>query len=188
MSDDFIMIKRARVSFPHFFRKPMIKGKEGKRGAVFLMDPKGHAPTIRVIENKIQALIAENLEGAKLREDKLCLRDGDLENRSEYSGYKILSANTDKQPTVVSIDGKTIVTDEDKNQIYAGCYINGKVRLWAQDNEWGKRINAELISVQFAGDGEPLEAGHVTVEEAISGFEAVNDDSPEDDGFLNDAA
>jgi len=31
--------------------------------------------------------------------------------------------------------------------------------LWAQDNQFGKRVNAELLGVQFVRDGEPFGGG-----------------------------
>jgi hypothetical protein len=33
------------------------------------------------------------------------------------------------------------------------------VELWAQDNSWGKRINATLKGVQFYQDGEAFAGG-----------------------------
>jgi hypothetical protein len=38
------------------------------------------------------------------------------------------------------------------------------VELWAQDNQYGKRINASLGGVQFAKDGESFGGGGNVVE------------------------
>ena len=40
--------------------------------------------------------------------------------------------------------------------IYPGCYVNVSIDFWAQDNSYGKRINAQLRGVQFVKDGERL--------------------------------
>jgi hypothetical protein len=184
-NNDLIIIKGARVSFPHLFRRPIINGEAGKCGATLMFDPKKHAKTIRTIENAIDALCKLHFKGRKLPSDKLCLRDGNEKGRPEYEGYMVMSANAKGKPYVVSSDGHTQVTEEEDSRIYAGCYVNAKVRLWAQDNQYGKRINGELVSIQFLKDGEPLDGSYISVEEAISGFEAVEDD---DDDFLNDAA
>jgi len=54
---------------------------------------------------------------------------------------------------------------EDDGTIYAGCYVNAIISLWAQDNTYGKRINAQLEGVQFCNNGEPLGAGGIDVDE-----------------------
>lgn len=46
--------------------------------------------------------------------------------------------------------------------IYSGCKVHAKLRLWAQDNKGGKRVNAEIVGLMFAGDGQPF-AGKSTV-------------------------
>jgi len=177
---NYIMISGARVSFPHLFKPPVINGEEGKCGAVLMLDPKKHAKVIEQIENAIDALCKLHFKGRKLPSDKLCLRDGDDKGRSEYEGYMVLSANNRSRPLVLRGDGKTKVEDERDSPIYAGCHVNAKVSLWAQDNKYGKRINCKLIGVQFLKDGEPLDSSYVSEEEAMSGFGAVDDD----DDFL----
>jgi hypothetical protein len=47
---------------------------------------------------------------------------------------------------------------------YAGCFVNAVVELWAQDNQYGKRINASLGGVQFAADGDAFGGGGVRTE------------------------
>ncbi len=172
---DFIMISGARVSFPHLFKPPVINGEEGKCGAVLMLDPKKHAKAIGQIENAIDALCKLHFKGRKLPSDKLCLRDGEDKGRPEYDGYMVLSANNRDRPLVLRGDGKTKVEDERDSPIYAGCHVNVKVRLWKQDNKYGKRINCELIGVQFHSDGDPLDGSYVSEEEAMSGFGAVDD-------------
>jgi hypothetical protein len=169
------MLKGVRVSFPALFIKPIINGQEGKCGAALMLSPDKHAETIAEIEAEIAALIQTNLKGQRLPADKLCLRDGFERGRPEYEGYQILSANSKNRPVVLSSDGSTPVYDEDKSQIYSGCLVKAKIRLWAQDNKFGKRINAELVAIQFAGDGEPLDGAYISPEEAAEGFESEDD-------------
>lgn len=180
-NDDMIMINGARVSFPHLFRRPVINGEEGKCGATLMLDPGKHAKAIHTIQESIKDLSKFKFKGRKIPSDKLCLRDGDDKGRSEYEGYQVLSANSRGKPLVIAKDGSTVISDEEDNAIYAGCYVNAKVRLWAQDNRYGKRINAELVAIQFLKDGEPLDGSYVSVDDAMSGFGGVEDD---DDDFL----
>ena len=172
--DDMIMIRGARVSFPHLFRQPVINGEKGRYGAVLLLDPSRHRQDIATLKKAISELVKTRLRGRKLPPDKLCLRSGDDRGRPEYEGYLVLSANTRTKPVVIGTDGRSTIANEEDNPIYAGCHVNAKVRLWAQDNQYGKRINAELVAIQFAGDGEPLDGSYVSEEDAVAGFDAVD--------------
>lgn len=178
---NFIIIKNVRVSFPHLFTRPMINGEEGKCGATLMLDPDKHSVSIKAIEKQIAELFKDKFKGRKLPSEKLCLRDGEDKGRPEYEGLKVLSANSKTKPMVISVNGKDTINDEDDCPIYAGCYVNAKIRLWAQDNNYGKRINAELVAIQFAAEGEALDGAHVSAEEAMEGFEAISED---DDNFL----
>ena len=77
----------------------------------------------------------------------------------EYlEGLYILRASEKTRPTVVDRD-KTPLTAED-GRPYGGCYATVVITFWGQDNTYGKRINANLVGVQFKKDGEPFgEAG-----------------------------
>lgn len=48
------------------------------------------------------------------------------------------------------------IKTQDECLTYSGCTVNAKVRLWPRDNNFGKRINCELIATQFAGHGQRL--------------------------------
>lgn len=163
-----ILIKDARVSYPHLFKQPIINGETGKCGATILLDPDN--PALEELKRQITDLMNSAFKGRKLPPERVCLRR--REDREEYGDMIAMSANCKegKTPLVVAADGKTFVTDETKNAIYAGCRVHAKVRLWAQDNQYGKRINAELIAIQFAGDDEPLDDSYVAPEAAIEGF------------------
>ena len=63
-----------------------------------------------------------------------------------------VSARSVKRPGVVDRDLSPLTAEDGKP--YAGCYVFATIRLWAQDNQWGKRINASLRNVQFIKDGE----------------------------------
>lgn len=172
---DFVMLKNVRVSFPHLFSRPIINGDEGKFGGTFLLDPKEHKKQIEAVQAEIDKLVKAKFKGKQLPSDKLCLRDGDQSGRDEYDGYTILSANTNDKPIVVSTNGKGVVASEEDCQIYAGCRVNAKINLWAQDNKYGKRVNAQLVAIQFAADDEALDGAHVSVDEAMDGFGASED-------------
>ncbi len=67
--------------------------------------------------------------------------------------------------------------------------VHAVVRLWAQDNAFGKRINAQLQGVQFASDGEAFGAAPFNAEnyfdDTVNGIPAkaaeTGDGPPNDD-------
>ena len=179
---EFILMKNVRCSFPHLSKKPVINGQEGKYGAVLMLDPKQHAEAITEIESAMTALANDKWKGKMPPSDRLCLRRGEDRGRPEYEGFLVLSANNVDRPVV--IDGAKVRIENPQDcPVYGGCYVNAKVRLWAQDNQYGKRINCELVTIQFARDGEPLDGRHVSEKDAIDGFDAV-DAVEDDDDFL----
>ena len=50
---------------------------------------------------------------------------------------------------------------EQHGKPYSGCYVNAFVEFWTQDNNYGKRVNATLLGVQFYRDGESFSGGGV---------------------------
>jgi len=92
----------------------------------------------------------------KLKPEKICVRDGDLEDYDGYEGMWYISANEQEQPVLITRhkDAKDEWIAAKPGEIYAGCYVNMIVVLWAQDNEHGKRINARLKAVQFNRKGD----------------------------------
>jgi len=42
---------------------------------------------------------------------------------------------------------------------YSGCYVNVSMDVWAQANDFGKRINAKLLAIQFEADGAAFGGG-----------------------------
>jgi hypothetical protein len=65
---------------------------------------------------------------------------------------------------------------EDDGVLYSGCYVNMTVTLWTQDNEYGKRVNANLRAVQFVKDGEAFGVAPVDAEEEFDEVEIEDDE------------
>jgi hypothetical protein len=166
-----IKMHNVRLSFPSLFRKAVFSGEETKFEATFLLNKETQADKIAEIEQAIEAMIRDNLKGTKLKEDKICLKDGDEIDYAGYAGHMSIKASNNKRPMVFDRD-KTPLSEDD-NRIYAGCYVNAIVELWAQNNQWGKRINANLLGVQFFKDGEPFSDGVVAT---ADDFDAFTDD------------
>lgn len=173
--NDTITIKNVILSYPHLFKKHAFEeGQEPKFSATFLIDKEEHEETFEILQGEIDRLALEKL-GKKVKKDKCCLRDGDDSDKEENEGRWTLVARETKRPTVLDRD-KTPLTEED-DKLYAGCIVNVQIRLWAQDNKFGKRINANLFAVQFVEEGEPLSS--VSRPDADDAFDDIDGD---DDG------
>lgn len=91
-----------------------------------------------------------------------CLQNGDA--KAQYAGFEgmmYVSAGQPEDkggPDVRNQQGKR-ANPGHPGAPYSGCYVEAKLDLWPQDNQYGKKINASIISVQFWKDGEAFGGG-----------------------------
>lgn len=117
---------------------------------------------------------------------KTCLRDGDEKVDSEgnvvdgYEGHYYISARSKVRPRIVDRDPNVELSQED-GKPYSGCYGNPVVSIWAQANQFGKRLNAQWQGVQFMADGEAFGGGGRA---SPDDFDAIEGDEFEDDDEL----
>lgn len=173
-----IKLNNVRLSFPSLFHKAVFEGNETKFEATFLLDKDAHADVIKGIKSDIAKRIKEDLKGAKVSAERICLKDGDDFDYTGYAGCMSFKASNNKRPLIIDRDKSPLT--EDDNKLYAGCYVNAIVELWVQNNAYGKRINANLLGVQFFKDGEPFADGESG---SVDDFDAFDDDSGDDDFF-----
>ncbi|MEC5161694.1 MULTISPECIES: DUF2815 family protein [unclassified Janthinobacterium] len=165
-----IKLSNVRLAFPALFEAQTVNG-EGKPAfsASFLIDPKD--PQVKAINAAIEQ-VAKDKWGAKAdvilkaarAGDKVALHDGDL--KAQYGGFEgmlYVSSRSATRPLVIDRD-KTPLLEAD-GKPYAGCYVNASIELWAQDNNYGKRINASLGGVQFFKDGDAFAGGGAASED-----------------------
>lgn len=126
----------------------------------------------------------------KLKPEKVFLRDGDLEDWDGYEGhwYVSASAQLSDRPAVVTNrkDGNNNWIDAEpggRASPYSGCYVNATIVVWAQDNEHGKRVNAQLRAVQFFKDGEAFGAAPTNPNEDFTDDMAGVEGSMADDDY-----
>jgi hypothetical protein len=177
-----ITLKNVRLSFPQLFKATQVNG-EGKPAfsAAFLIA--GDDPQVDEINDAIEQVALEKWEKkantilSTIRgKDQACLHNGDL--KAQYEGFEgnyYISARAYSKPLV--IDRNKQVLAEDSGKPYGGCYVNASIELWAQDNQWGKRINATLRGVQFLRDGDAF-AGSAPASE--DEFEDLGDTGTDD--------
>ena len=162
-------IINARLSFPSLFEKSVFEGKEGKYEATLLIDKKD-LKTKAAIDQAIADVIKE--AKIKVPSDKICVKDGDEIDLDGYEGNWSLKASNSRRPTVINRD-KTPITAND-GIIYSGCYVNAVIDFWVQNNNYGKRVNANLYGVQFLKDGERFGSGLGSVD-VMDDFENLDE-------------
>lgn len=184
-----MILKNVRLAFDKaLFTPELAKGaKEAKYSCNFIIDPK--SDTWKQVLAHVDA-IAEAKWGKRAKEtlddlivkERVCYSDKpkkSKETREVYSGFEGMcwvAASNVKRPAIVDRD-KTPLAKED-GKPYGGCFVNADVDIWAQDNQYGQRINCSLIGVQFAKDGEAF-GGRSGSADAFDSL-AVEDD---DDGL-----
>ena len=169
MSNYKIKLNNVRLSFPSIFNKSEFNGQVGKFEATFLMNKESQAKMITDVEAQIALIQKDNK--AKVSPDKLCLKDGEFVDYDGYAGCMSIKAGSNRRPTIIDRDKAPIV--EDDNIVYAGCYVNAVIELWYQDNSYGKRVNCNLLGIQFAKDGDTFGAGDTDVSDD---FDTIDND------------
>ena len=168
--DGKIIVSRARAAFTDslWTAKGFTDPKTGKTG-----DPKHNItlivdrtdPSFRAaIEAEEDRVAKEKWQGkataimAEIRaNNRGAIKKGEL--KASYDGFPgndFIATNNDVRPTLAHRNGQEIKQD---GVIYAGCYVLAHITLWAQDNAWGKRINANVTGVQFLEDGDSFGGG-----------------------------
>jgi len=175
-----VQLKDVRLTFPQLFEAKQVNGQgEAKFSAAFLFGRKH--PQLAEIQKAIEEAAGAKW-GAKAGDmlkqlkaaDKLPVHDGD--GKSDYDGYAgnyFINASNKVRPLV--IDGNRSPLTSADGKPYSGCYVNAIIEFWAQDNQFGKRVNASLLGVQFVRDGERLAGGAVA---AADDFEAIPEATP----------
>lgn len=111
----------------------------------------------KVAKEKWGAKAEAVMKELKLK-DRTALHDGDT--KAEYDGFpgnKFVATRSKTRPTVVDRDRSPLTAADGRP--YSGCYCNVIIELWCQDNQYGKRINAQLKGVQFVKDGDAFGGG-----------------------------
>ena len=167
-----IVLKDVRIAFCQnlFEAKPFQPGQTPKFSSSFLFAP--GSETAKLVQSTVKQVAQEKF-GAKADSvlasikgvpNKMCFRNGD--SKPDYEGYPgnlFVSASNKTRPTVLDRDKTPLIMADGKP--YAGCYVNAIVDIWAQDNQFGKGIQASLLGVQFVRDGDAFAGGGVANED-----------------------
>ena len=180
------MSKRIKVkgviSFPAVFQPKAVNDGSPRYGCNILLEPDD--PQVKEIKAAILEAArekwgqkAEKVVKQLEKQDRLCLHDGDTKDYAGYEGKVFLSCASKIRPTVV--DRRRNPISEEDGLIYAGAVVNVLADIWAQDNSYGKRVNAGLAGVQFVEHGEPLAGGKPAEPDEFDEFEDELEDENE---------
>jgi hypothetical protein len=99
-------------------------------------------------------------------QDRLCIHRGDIAKPGQdaYKGKLYISSSSKIRPRILATIGgiNQEIGEDHELAPYSGCRVNAIIGVWAQNNKFGKRINAQLMGVQFVGHDQRLSgAGRV---------------------------
>lgn len=192
----------ARLAFPVLFEPEQFQGTGDYSYSCALLV--GESPSVKVLQgveaengkliySKKIALddaveqVGKEKWGAKWpavkktmeKKDLSCLHDGDLKEKfAGFAGQWYLSCRSSEgaRPKVVDQRGNP-VTQRD-GVVYAGCYVIALVEIWAQDNGYGQRVNAQIRGVQFLRNGDAFGGGAPAADDE---FDDVSEGADADD-------
>lgn len=191
-TSDKIKMKDVRLSFPRLFDpKSFTEGQPPRFEGSFLLDPsdKAHKKVIDKIAETAEEILLEQFKGEIPKTVECCFQYADGETAIEigslkwrgkpktYDGYEgmfVISSSNKTRPTVVDRDLTPLAETDGKP--YAGCFVNATITLWVQDNQYGKRVNANLRAVQFVSDGDAFGVRPVDAEEEFDVLDGDDDD------------
>lgn len=187
-------IKNVRLGFPFLFqRSPPGKNEDGTerpgnfRASGIMYNFGEYKPftvkNLAIIKKAKEDVLthkftADQKKWPKFKPEKLCVRDGNLENWDGFENSWYLSASENDQPLLLSRqkDDKGLWIPATPKLLYPGCFVNIIGQIWLQDNKHGMRINCNLKAVQYYGKGEPF-AGSAPIDpsKAFTDVEELDD-------------
>ncbi len=177
-----ITLKDVRLSYEHLW-KPYASegdtatGKAPKFSATLLLDKKTHAEQIKAVKALIVKCRADKWGDKARSVNTICIKDGSLKEGTDGYGEHIefISASSDRKPQIFEGAVSAGETKVSTGKIFSGCYVNAVIRVWAQDNKFGKKVNAEICVVQYKRDGEAFGGGSADTS-ALDGADEVAGD------------
>jgi hypothetical protein len=153
-----VTLKNIRCSFPSLVKKRGFgdDAKEEDKQYEFtsLIDPSTQEDQINTVKKAMKDLLIAHYGAAASvpKGFKYCLRNGsERPDTAGYEGMMFIGSNSKEKVKVVGLNPNI---DCDPSEVYAGGHCNVVLRFWVQDNKYGKRVNAEVKTIQWLGYGE----------------------------------
>lgn len=179
-----ITLKNVRLSFPQIWTpKAFNEGQTAKFSANFLLDKDSDKDQIADLKKAIKQAVTVHFNGETPKGLKVFLGDGEDKAYDGYENAMYVSASGKNRPTVIDRDRTPLVEEDGKP--YAGAYVNAAISIWIMDNKWGKRVNCNLVAIQFVKDGETFGSGAVKADELFDDISSESAEDAADDDFLS---
>ena len=179
-----ITLKNVRLSFPQIWTpKAFNEGQTAKFSANFLLDKDSDKDQIADLKKAIKQAVTVHFNGETPKGLKVFLGDGEDKAYDGYENAMYVSASGKNRPTVIDRERTPLVEEDGKP--YAGAYVNAAISIWIMDNKWGKRVNCNLVAIQFVKDGETFGSGAVKADELFDDISSESAEDAADDDFLS---
>ena len=159
-----VTLENVRLAFFSGFEAKQVNGEGKPAFSTTALFPPTHPAVAKIkaaqlaVGNAKWGEKAPSVLKALAAADKLALHNGATkESYDGFEGMLFVSCRSGQRPLILDRD-KTPLTASD-GKPYSGCYANVGVEFWAQDNQYGKRINTSLRWVQFVKDGDSFGGG-----------------------------
>lgn len=179
-----ITVKNVRLSFPQIWTaKAFNEGQTAKFSANFLLDKDRDKDQIADLKKAIKQAVTVHFNGQTPKGLDVFLKDGEDKAYDGYENAMYVSASGKNRPTIIDRDRTPLVEEDGKP--YAGAYVNAAISIWIMDNKWGKRVNCNLVAIQFVKDGETFGSGAVKADELFDDISSESAEDAADDDFLS---
>jgi hypothetical protein len=189
-SDGTIRIDNLRGSYMHVDAPYAGKGDDGKPGkAKFSMTGIALKKTHKEVKEELVAMIGEILLANKIKaipSANKFIRNGDDSGKDEYADAWTIKASEDKRPSCRDRKGKPVDREDVAEMFQSGYWFSMLIRPWWQNNDYGKKVNANLLAVQFVKEDEVFGEGRISEDDIDETFDSVDDDDDDVGGFDDD--
>lgn len=191
-SDGSVFVMNVRASYPNIAVPFEGVNDDGKETKTFGIRGLAKKATHKEAKAYLDGMITDFLKKAKIdkiKPESKFIKDGDLDDKSEYEGHWVISANEKTAPRLRDRRGNRIdpsTYGSDKYPFFPGCLCNILIRPWWMNNKFGKKVNANLVAVQFVlDDGVVFGEGRISddqVDDTITSLDDGDDDNGYGDG------
>jgi hypothetical protein len=187
-SDGTMRLDNVRGSYVHADKPYKGKAKRddggeapAKYSLVAILPKETHEAARAACEEFIKKVLKDNKD-AKVGKKDWFIRDGDDAAKEEYESAWTVNASELKKPKCRDREGE-LVTDSEKvrSMFQSGFWFNILIKPWFQDNDYGKKVNAGFIGIQYVKKDTPFGNGEVDDNDVWDQVEG--DDDEGDDGL-----
>lgn len=178
-----IRIDNVRGSYVHADKpyKGKAKRDDGsdatpKFSIVSILSKDTHVEVKDLIQEVIAQVLKDNKD-AKVPKDKRFIKNGDDAEKDEYVGAWTVSCSEVNKPKCREKNGELIDDPERIRELFkSGYWFNVLIRPWFQDNDYGKRVNAGFVGIQFVKKDKTFGEGEIDESDAWDSVEGDDDD------------